>query len=364
MTIQGLPVPVSSAQTFAGPLAVVPGTTVFTITATDASGNTATARYEVDVSDAPKTFTYDANGNLTTDGARTFEWDARNQLVAVTVGTHRSEFTYDGLQRRVRQVEKDNGVTTADTWVLWCETAICEERAADGVTVTRRAFGLGEQVNGAARYFTTDHLGSVREVTATGGAPLARYAFDPWGRRTVTAGTDVTTVGFTGHRTHASSGLAMALYRGYDAGLGRWVSEDPILLASGRINFYEYADQQPLRLVDPLGLTSRGIVTVLTFRHLCDFHTYRNARNRCPPRDPNGGQGFTWDALFKKYRHKDGSECKYDSCGRLLPDDGNNYTYNYEPSYDTPGAFSRHVWLDVLPTFYCGAVAPGHGRTR
>ncbi len=178
------------------------------------------------------------------------------------------------------------------------------------------------------------------------------------------AGTDVTTVGFTGHRTHASSGLAMALYRGYDAGLGRWVSEDPILLASGRINFYEYADQQPLRLVDPLGLTSRGIVTVLTFRHLCDFHTYRNARNRCPPRDPNGGQGFTWDALFKKYRHKDGSECKYDSCGRLLPDDGNNYTYNYEPSYDTPSAFSRHVWLDVLPTFYCGAVAPGHGRTR
>ncbi|MCL4848503.1 MAG: hypothetical protein KJ066_18310 [Acidobacteria bacterium] len=48
----------------------------------------------------------DANGNLTADGTRTFEWDARNQLVAVTVGTHRSEFVYDGLQRRVRQVEK------------------------------------------------------------------------------------------------------------------------------------------------------------------------------------------------------------------------------------------------------------------
>ena len=92
----------------------------------------------------------DANGNLTSDGTRTFEWDARNQLVAVTVGTHRSEFVYDGLQRRVRMLEKDDGVTTADTRVLWCETAICEERAADGVTVTRRAFGLGEQVNGAA----------------------------------------------------------------------------------------------------------------------------------------------------------------------------------------------------------------------
>ena len=34
----------------------------------------------------------DANGNLTFDGTRTLEWDARDQLVAVTVGTHRTEF--------------------------------------------------------------------------------------------------------------------------------------------------------------------------------------------------------------------------------------------------------------------------------
>ena len=138
----------------------------------------------------------------------------------MTVGPHRSEFVYDGLQRRVRQIEKDSGVTTADARVLWCETAICEERAAaDGVTVTRRAFGLGEQINGQVRFFTTDHLGRVREVPDTAGTLLARYAFDPWGRRTVTACTDVTTVGFTGHRTHTGAGLALTLYRGYDAGL-------------------------------------------------------------------------------------------------------------------------------------------------
>jgi RHS repeat-associated protein len=261
VTIQGQAAPVSSAQTFTGPLAVVPGTNVFTIAATDASGNTATARYEVDVSDAPKTFTYDANGNLTGDGTRTFEWDARNQLVAVNVGTHRSEFVYDGLQRRVRMIEKENGATTSDTRVLWCETAICGERAADGTSVRRRAFGLGEpfgyaqgeQVAGQARFFTTDHLGSVREVTDPASTLLARYAFDPWGRRTVTAGSDVTTVGFTGHRTHTSSGLALTLYRGYDAGLGRWVSEDPIGLAGG-INRFSYVRNRVVVRVDPLGL--------------------------------------------------------------------------------------------------------------
>jgi len=142
----------------------------------------------------------DANGNLTADGARTFEWDARNQLVAVTVGTHRSEFTYDGLQRQARIIEKENSVVQSDVKMLWCQAIICEERAADGVTVTQRAFTQGDQVTGTSRYFATDHLGSVTDVTDGSATALARYAFDPWGRRTVTAGTDITSIGYTGHR--------------------------------------------------------------------------------------------------------------------------------------------------------------------
>jgi hypothetical protein len=66
----------------------------------------------------------DANGNLTGDGPRTFEWDARNQL-GIIVGTHRAEYVDHGLRRRVRYIEKGNGVTTADTRVPWCEPALC-----------------------------------------------------------------------------------------------------------------------------------------------------------------------------------------------------------------------------------------------
>jgi len=89
------------------------------------------------------------------DGTRTFEWDARNQIVAVTVETHRSEFTYDGLQRRVREIEKENNVVQSDTRLLWCGTEICEERAANGFTVTRRAFRQGEEIGGV---ISTSHL--------------------------------------------------------------------------------------------------------------------------------------------------------------------------------------------------------------
>lgn len=74
--------------------------------------------------------------------------------------------------------------------------------------------------------------------------------FDPWGRRTVTAGTDVTTVGFTGHRAHTSA--ALALYRGYDAGLARWVSEDPLGVEGG-VNLGQYVLSWPLVYYDPDG---------------------------------------------------------------------------------------------------------------
>ncbi|MEW6738044.1 MAG: hypothetical protein AB1489_42600 [Acidobacteriota bacterium] len=51
---------------------------------------------------------------MTSDGVRTFEWDAANRLVAVVQGTLRSEFTYDGMSRRVRIVEKNNGAVISD----------------------------------------------------------------------------------------------------------------------------------------------------------------------------------------------------------------------------------------------------------
>lgn len=54
-------------------------------------------------------YTYDNNGNLTADPNRTYEWDAANRLTAINytgIGS-RTEFTYDGLGRRVKIVEKD-----------------------------------------------------------------------------------------------------------------------------------------------------------------------------------------------------------------------------------------------------------------
>lgn len=43
--------------------------------------------------------TYDNNGNLTSDGLNTYQWDARNRLVAISGGAT-ANFVYDPLGRR------------------------------------------------------------------------------------------------------------------------------------------------------------------------------------------------------------------------------------------------------------------------
>ena len=156
-------------------------------------------------------------------------------------------------ERRVRELKKENGVVQSDTRVIWCETEVCEERAADGTTVTRRAFKEGDLVGGSARFFAGNHLGSVTDVTDSTSATLARYAFDPWGRRAVTNGVDSTKVGYAAYQWQANGAISLTPHRGYDAESGRWLTQDPIGFQGGS-NFFAYAENNPIRFTDPLGL--------------------------------------------------------------------------------------------------------------
>jgi RHS repeat-associated protein len=252
VTIQGQPVTVDANNGFSGSAPAPTGTTTVVITATDGSGNQSTATYQVDQTSASKAFAYDANGNLTSDGIRSFTWDAKNRLLSVTIGSKTSEFTYDGLDRRVRIVEKDGGATTSDKRLVWCALNLCEERADTGTTVTKRFFPQGVQDGGVTYFYSRDHLGSVREVTDASGALHARYAYDPWGRRTKVSGDKDADLGFTGHFEHTPSGLTLAPFRAYDANLGRWISEDPTGFAVDT-NVYAYVAAEPIGRLDPLG---------------------------------------------------------------------------------------------------------------
>jgi len=100
-----------------------------TVTATSLADSRAVGSATVVVSDGSvgQSFTYDANGNLLSDGVRAFEWDAENRLTAVTSGAHRSEFGYDGFGRRVLITEKDSGSITSRKRYIWVGNSIAQE---------------------------------------------------------------------------------------------------------------------------------------------------------------------------------------------------------------------------------------------
>ncbi len=102
-------------------------------------------------------------------------------------------------------------------------------------------------------YYTTDHLGSVREVVDSGGAVRASYDYSPEGKRTKVVGDLDCDFGFTGHYTHEATGLVAAPYRFYDAMTQRWLSRDPIE-EDGGINLYGYGENRLTNAIDPLGL--------------------------------------------------------------------------------------------------------------
>jgi RHS repeat-associated protein len=262
-------------------------------------------------------YTYDANGNLISDGVKDYFWDAANRLIAVqtkasppsgltnfitvtasptpppvptppsdfaplsaptaspgpipqapAVPVLRSEFSYDGLGRRVRIVEKQashqavtSGVPPTPVWItvsdrhyLWSGNTLAEERDSSGAESTKRFFAEGEQLTDPARlYFSRDHLGNVREVTDATGAVHAQYDYDPFGVRTKLSGDLDADFGFTGHYHHLPSGLNLSLYRAYSPALGRWLSRDPVGERAG-VNLYAYVGNNPSNAIDPLGL--------------------------------------------------------------------------------------------------------------
>jgi RHS repeat-associated protein len=255
VTIAGVPAQVAGDNRFEGPATVASGSNTVAVVATDPAGNARTNSYQVSATGASKTFTYDANGDMTGDGTRTYEWDAEDRLVAANLGTRRSEFTYDGQGARVRIVEKDGAATLSDQRYIWCGTAMCEERDSAGTTVTKRFHSRGVEEGSNKFFYMTDHLGSVRELTDATGAIRARYDYEPYGRVTKVSGDKDSVFTFTGHHHHALTGLALTRHRAYDPTIGRWLSEDVAGYSDG-LNMYAYVGGNPAVFSDPLGLSA------------------------------------------------------------------------------------------------------------
>jgi RHS repeat-associated protein len=91
--------------------------------------------------------------------------------------------------------------------------------------------------------------GPVQRQPRGGGQVRVRPFSEPQGA----SGSTSQPLRFAARELDATAGLYYVRARWYDAGMGRFISEDPIGLAGG-INNYAYAANDPVNLGDPMGL--------------------------------------------------------------------------------------------------------------
>jgi len=204
-------------------------------------------------------FSYDAAGNVLSDGSFSYTWDAESQLKTAAGVT----YTYDGDGRRV---QKSNGKLY---WYGAGGEVIAESDAAGNFTDEYVFFG-GRRIarrnvsSGNVYYFFADHLGSSRVVLQSGqSTPCYDADFDPFGGEHVVTNTCPQNYKFTGKERDTETNLDNFEARYYSSQFGRFHSADwsaipvPVPYADlgnpQTLNLYAYVKNNPLNLTDPTG---------------------------------------------------------------------------------------------------------------
>ncbi len=225
-------------------------------------------------------FNYDANGNLLSDGERSFVYSTFDKPIAITKGLHTTEFKYGPT--RSRYYRKDSGTNgVEETWYLGNVEKI---RLADGSLEWRRSLDgsalFTYKTNASTlaisdlkkRYIIKDHLGSSSLILEENGNDMVvaqNMSFDVWGQRRSAANMQaltstqltnfdhsITKRGYTGHEMVDEVGVIHMNGRIYDPRLGRFLQADPFVQAPTDLqsyNRYAYVRNNPLNATDPSG---------------------------------------------------------------------------------------------------------------
>jgi RHS repeat-associated protein len=199
--------------------------------------------------------TTDNNGNLLSDPSlnATYTWNERNQLSSASVGGVASTFTYDAIGRRVAQTA--GSLTTKYVYDL---LNVAQQQFSTG-GVGDMLPGLGIDQNFArvdssgTSAVLPDVLGSTLGLVNSSGAIGTGYGYGPFGQVTTSGASSTNPFQYTG-REMDSTGLYFMRARYYNPVLQRFISQDPLGLSGGQVNFYAYVGNSPLNWTDPLGL--------------------------------------------------------------------------------------------------------------
>lgn len=218
-------------------------------------------------------FSYDASGNVISDGTRTLDYNGDDKLTHITKGSSTSTLRYVGETRYYQKDELVEGGQSVD--YVYHNVGGFEKKTRTGGAgnLTEYRYTLADDIVLVERSDNTsdtyvlfkDHIGSVFTMLSTTGDVVSQQVFTPFGKKrtlysqpllssaTIMAPTEQ---GFTGHQQMDAFGIVHMKGRIYDPTIGRFLQADPHIQAplnSQNYNRYSYVLNNPLSYTDPSG---------------------------------------------------------------------------------------------------------------
>ena len=219
-------------------------------------------------------YSYDDDGNLTSDGRWAYTWDAENRLssmeaiaAAPVTARLRLEFTYDGMGRRIQKKVYNWNAGTGNYQLQSTTKFVYDEwnliAELDGSNTLTRSFvwsaaallSIKEGIN--LYQVTGDALGNVSLlINSSSGLTEASYEYGPFGEPLKATGQYAITNPFRQSSKYVDqeTGLVYYGHRFYNPATGRWISKDPIEQQGGP-NLYAFVGNDGANHIDALGLT-------------------------------------------------------------------------------------------------------------
>jgi RHS repeat-associated protein len=262
------------------------------------------------VAKAPETYTYDADGNLLSDGRWTYTWDGENRLVGLTSFTNapagsqlQLAFAYDYMGRRIQKIVLTNSSGTNyigeytnkyayDGWnclaifnpslslsnsFLWGSDLSGSLQGAGGVGGLLKVSYYGAAITNC--FVAFDGNGNVSAlINASNGVTVANYDYGPFGEVIRLSGpmAKLNPFRFSTKYDDDETDFLYYGYRYYNPSTGRWPSRDPIdelafALTTGQIKLsrkgstpdssaFVFVKNCPSLLFDKLGLFPIAVV--------------------------------------------------------------------------------------------------------
>lgn len=220
-------------------------------------------------------FSYDANGNVKSDGKRSFAYTAFDKPLRVTQGANITDFSYGPDRQLYRRIDIRDNKTTDTLYIdgvyerTVLPTAVTEHKFYVGnAVITKRSNGSSDEL-----YLHKDNQGSTTSITNAAGAVVQQFIYDPWGKQYSVSSSSLfntysnpgTSKGYTSHNMINDFEVIHMGGRTYNPILGRFMQADPFIQAPSNLqnyNRYSYVLNNPMSYTDPSGYFLKKLMKV------------------------------------------------------------------------------------------------------